>query len=123
MTTSRIPVRGRAATTVARVVVTLLAALLSYAVLLGDTRAAPDPAAAALRGDAPPSVAVAPWAEAYATLARRADAGCPQAARLALEMVRDGPVVYRMHFPHSAAQLRHWQRLAECRDPPCRAFG
>lgn len=121
MTTHRPSVtRGCRPSTFAGVVATLLIALVSYAVLLGSVQAAPDDAP----GDTRPATAPAGgWADAYAALVRRADAGCPQAARQALEMVRHGPAVYGMHFPASPAQLRRWTLHSDCRDPPCTTWG
>ncbi len=58
------------------------------------------------------------WSEVYTVAARRADAGSAEAARLALQMHRLGPVVYGMRF-----QVQRWQQQVACAAEPCAAQG
>jgi hypothetical protein len=61
------------------------------------------------------------WPEAYAALVRLADRGHPQAARIALQMWRYGPALYRTAFAASAVQFERWTRLGGCDDAADRA--
>ena len=70
-----------------------------------------------------PSDGEAVWSEIYAVAVRRADAGSPEASRLALQMYRLGPSIYGMRFDASAQQVRRWQRQAMCGAEPCEADG
>lgn len=118
-----LPISTRHAAAI-RVAATLLIALLAYAALLDAALAQPDPTLdSALGPTTSVPLASGPWAESFAALARQADAGCPHAARLALEMAQHGPTVYGMRFPASAPQLRRWQQRLVCRDAPCASFG
>lgn len=51
------------------------------------------------------------WNDAYAGFAALADRGHAEAARVALQMWRQGPTRYRSTFPASAAQRQQWLRL------------
>lgn len=63
------------------------------------------------------------WVETYAVVARLADAGSVEAARMALEMHRHGSIIYGMRFEASDQQLRHWRSRIVCTTPPCVAAG
>lgn len=52
------------------------------------------------------------WPQAYAALARLADAGHGDAARIALLMLRHGRPLYGMDFIASAQQRQHWAHTA-----------
>ena len=54
------------------------------------------------------------WDSAYAAFTALADQGHPEAARLALQMWRHGPGLYRQSFPASAHQLARWSRVWRC---------
>jgi len=54
------------------------------------------------------------WDEAFTALARLADRGHPDAARMALQMWRFGPKLYQTNFSASAAQVERWTRLWAC---------
>lgn len=54
------------------------------------------------------------WREAYEALARLADDGHPEAARMALQMWRFGPRLYRTDFTASATQVERWTQLWGC---------
>ena len=54
------------------------------------------------------------WDEAFAALARLADRGHPEAARMALQMWRFGPKLYQTDFSASAAQVERWTQLWSC---------
>lgn len=54
------------------------------------------------------------WQEAYAALALLADAGHPEAARMALQMQRHGPVLYGMRFEASPIMRARWLGSAGC---------
>lgn len=63
------------------------------------------------------------WADTYAVLARLADAGSADAARMALEMHHHGRSIYGMRFEASEQQQRRWQIRIACSTPPCAAVG
>lgn len=54
------------------------------------------------------------WTQAFAALARLADSGHPEAARMALQMWRFGPQLYRTEFAASATQVERWTRSWGC---------
>lgn len=61
------------------------------------------------------------YASAYVAFADLADRGRPDAARIAVQMHRYGPILYRQSFPASREQLRTWQGSidqAARREPP-----
>jgi hypothetical protein len=51
------------------------------------------------------------WSAAYGTLAVLADAGNPDAARLAAMMVRQGPLLFGQRFTASTERQAAWARL------------
>ena len=51
------------------------------------------------------------WQTAYTGFAALADLGHPESARIALQMRRHGPALYRREFDASAQQLANWSRL------------
>jgi len=53
------------------------------------------------------------WRDSFAVLARRADLGDAEAARLALQMRALGPRVYGVHFEASAEQLERWRQAVQ----------
>jgi hypothetical protein len=59
------------------------------------------------------------WREVFGGLARRADRGDAESARLALEMFRVAPQVYGEVLDATPAQLRAWRCRALHRDAPC----
>ena len=59
------------------------------------------------------------WREVFSRLARRADRGDPDSARLALEMHRAAPQVYGERFGATPAQLQRWHCRVRGRDAPC----
>jgi hypothetical protein len=59
------------------------------------------------------------WREVYLRLARRADRGDADSARLALEMARDGLRLYGERLDATPQQLRRWACRAQGREPPC----
>ena len=61
-----------------------------------------------------------PWRDVFASLARRADGGDPQSARLALEMHRTAPQVYGQPLHATPEQLQRWHCRAHEREAPCR---
>jgi hypothetical protein len=79
---------------------------------------------APLGADTPPMVAEAPqplWGEIFGRLARRADRGDAESARLALEMHRVAPWAYGTTFDATPAQLHAWRCRAAGREAPCAA--
>ena len=58
------------------------------------------------------------WQAAYAGFAALADAGDPEAARIATQMWRHGPALYRTSFEAKAQQLERWSRLWGCGTEP-----
>lgn len=53
------------------------------------------------------------WQAAFGAFAAAADAGVPEAARMALAMVKHGSLLYREVFVVSATQRGSWQRLVQ----------
>ncbi len=53
------------------------------------------------------------WRQAFAHLAELADAGQPQAARIALLLVRRGTLLFGGTFNASAQQRASWQRASD----------
>ena len=91
-------------------------------------RVSPGPAAssqAAGEGLQPEVAALEPsaWADTFSLLARRADSGSVEAARLALEMRHHGPVIYGMRFEATGEQVQRWQQRLLCSTPPCEGRG
>ena len=68
---------------------------------------------------APPADARSLWRDVFGGLARRADRGDAESARLALEMHRVAPQVYGEALDATPAQLRAWHCRAARRDAPC----
>ena len=60
------------------------------------------------------------WPQAYAALARLADGGHGDAARIALLMLRHGRPLYGMDFTASARQRQHWANTAAALAPAAR---
>lgn len=52
------------------------------------------------------------WSASYAAFAALADQGHHEAARIALQMRRHGPALYRTFFAANAQQVERWSRLA-----------
>ena len=98
-----------------------LAAMLTT--LLLACAACPFTPAESAQGDVELAAATTsiPWREMFAGLARRADHGDAESARLALEMFRLAPRVYGERFDATPAQLRAWQCRALQRELPCEA--
>ena len=91
-------------------------------------RASPGPAptSPAVGDGSPPEVTSLErraWADTFSLLARRADSGSVEAARLALEMRHHGPLIYGMHFEATGEQVQRWQQRLVCSTPPCRGQG
>ena len=63
------------------------------------------------------------YAAAYGRLAKIADDGVPEAARIALLMVRYGPELYGSHWSATSQQIERWQHLAGMRQPQLLADG
>lgn len=57
------------------------------------------------------------WPQAYAALARLADGGHADAARIALLMQRHGRSLYGMDFMARAQQRQHWAHTAGAQAP------
>lgn len=57
------------------------------------------------------------WGAAYIAFAELADRGHPEAARIALQMLRYGSTLYRASFVASAQQVDRWWRLCGCGNP------
>ena len=53
------------------------------------------------------------WQQAFARLAELADAGHPQAARIAMLYVQRGTSLFGGHFSASARQREFWQRASD----------
>ena len=51
------------------------------------------------------------WADAYGRLVDLANRGDPDAARVALFMLRYGPVLYGSHWDASTEEVEYWQNL------------
>lgn len=56
------------------------------------------------------------WVEAHAPLSALADAGHPEAARMALQMRQYGPALYGRELLASAGQVAQWKRRLGCGD-------
>jgi len=98
----------------ARVLLVMAMACGAFIVLSANVAADETSALVGVRvsdGDitAPPSERSV-WTEVFATLAQRADAGSVEAARLALQMLRLGPLIYGISFEASAWQVQRWRR-------------
>lgn len=52
------------------------------------------------------------WVQSYEMLARLADGGHAEAARISVQMHRWGPRLYGRHFHARATQLANWRQLA-----------
>ena len=91
-------------------------AALMLALLAGVASAQPagTPAADTAFDDAMVAYERNHWDEAYAALARLADHGHPQAARMALQMWRFGQQLYQRDFSASPSQRARWTRLWPC---------
>lgn len=119
-TLSPIAPRGRRIT---RLVALLLAAAALSAVSPARARAVDDAAAfdAALQ-----HYEANHWAQAYAALARLADRGHPESARIALQMWIHGPRLYGVEFSASARQVERWAERWGCggdaTDGPCQSI-
>ena len=61
-----------------------------------------------------------PWRDVFASLARRADGGDPDSARLALEMHRTAPQVYGEPLNATPEQLQRWHCRVHEHEAPCR---
>ncbi len=57
--------------------------------------------------------AVGRYADAYGGFAHLADSGRAEAARVAIQMHRFGPMLYRQSFTASREQLRQWHRTID----------
>ena len=79
-------------------------------VVLGVGAVAPDPVTLRHRA-AMADYQAGHWPEAYQGLAALADAGDPDAARLAGLMVRQGPLLYGQRFDASPERQAAWARL------------
>lgn len=55
------------------------------------------------------------WREAFRTFAILADAGDPEAARMAAAMVRHGAQLYQQTFEVAAQRLDSWRRVSQVR--------
>ena len=55
------------------------------------------------------------WREAFRTFATLADAGDPEAARMALSMARHGVRLYQQHFEVVAQRLDSWRQVSQVR--------
>jgi hypothetical protein len=75
--------------------------------------AEPDASAAAVEAPNPL------WREVFGGLARRADRGDAESARLALEMLRAAPHAYGIELEATPGQLLAWRCRAARREPPC----
>ena len=54
------------------------------------------------------------WPEAFELLTRLADAGDPEASRLALQMWRYGHALYGQRFEARKDQIERWSQACEC---------
>lgn len=57
------------------------------------------------------------WPQAYAQLSAAADAGDPDAARVATMMARQGPLLFGQHFDVSAERLQRWDETLRGQRP------
>jgi hypothetical protein len=55
------------------------------------------------------------WREAFRTFAILADAGDPEAARMAVVMARHGSLLYQQNFEVAAQRLDSWRRVSQIR--------
>lgn len=94
-----------------RTALTALALTLACAALPARAQEADDPAAfdAALQ-----AYERNHWPQAYAALARLADRGHPEAARIALQMWAHGPKLYGTEFNATARQVSFWSQRWGC---------
>ncbi len=53
------------------------------------------------------------WSAAYGRFCRLADQGNPEAARIALVMLRHGVTMYGTNWSASQPQIDHWMKLAQ----------
>ncbi len=97
-------------TTIARMVGALMLGLLGG---LGIAARAQEPPGSAAWHRAQEDYAIGHYAEAYAGFAHLADAGREDAARIALQMHRFGPMLYRQSFTASREQLGQWRRTID----------
>jgi len=74
---------------------------------------------APLSGQVVPVIEPGLWREVFSGLARRADRGDADSARLALEMHRMAPQVYGERFDATPAQLQRWHCHVSGRAAPC----
>jgi hypothetical protein len=102
----------RAESALLRVLLTMGVACMACALLVVSAAAQPAGAADALAGIAATQPEQQLWREVYAGLARRADLGDVDAARLALQMRRHGATVYGTSFDASAEQVERWRQVA-----------
>ena len=58
------------------------------------------------------------WLEAFEALVPLADAGDPEAARIAMLMATRGPRLFGQAFPASPSQRKRWQGIASCACAP-----
>ncbi|TMH35975.1 MAG: hypothetical protein E6H58_02870 [Betaproteobacteria bacterium] len=104
----------------ARVLIVMAMACSAF-VLMSANVALAEPAAITVAPVTDAAAATTPsersvWADVFTGVAHRADAGSVEAARLALQMHRYGPVVYGISFEATARQLQRWQRELESSD-------
>ena len=83
-------------------------ALLALSLLIGSAAAAQDIAFP----DAVRDYQAGRWSAAYGRFTSLANAGDPDAARVALFMYRNGPLLYRTHWDASEDDIELWTRLA-----------
>ncbi len=93
---------------------------VAVTVVLGMGAAMPDPVTLRHRA-AMADYQAGRWPEAYQGLAALADAGDPDAARLAALMVRQGPLLYGQRFDASPERQAAWARLTGAVPPGARA--
>lgn len=55
------------------------------------------------------------WRDAFRTFAILADAGDPEAARMAVVMARHGSLLYQQNFEVAAQRLDSWRRVSQVR--------
>jgi hypothetical protein len=98
-----------------------LATAMLTTLLLASCAACPSTPVESAPAAEPAAAAIEPrvWREVFSGLARRADRGDADSARLALEMHRSAPHLYGEGFDATAAQLQHWHCRVQGRDAPC----
>ena len=96
------------------------AAALSVVAVPAAAQTARAPSQAALYEAALDEYEANRWPQAYAALARLADGGHGDAARIALLMLRHGRPLYGMDFTASARQRQHWAHTAAALAPAAR---